>query len=602
MARLCYLWFRSEPPRDTLGADSIDARADPTGVDARATVDGIGHQVDTCSEAIGETERRACQVVVWRLDETRAGAGEAGVIATVEGAGAAVSRIGGEIDAEGAAYAQPGRAGFPTPDANAPLARLIQTTTARATRPTVDHAGHHVDAEAATVGRAGGTLRHHTDAVFAVLVDSALVLAGAAVVDVLSEIAAAIGRTAVREASRAIRAITDAGTALDSDEPAFADGAASATVAHVGREIDAVSCAVSQAGRTLGSTRSLALTDHAALTYGASDAACPAVARVVIEIGAVALDPLWRSRRLAAIDPAQGTGALPTSADEATHVRAEGAAGAAMLAIDGEIDAVSSTARQTGGTAIVPAPISSGATRATTTLALRHGVPVAEVTRFRPGGLAIDRAPALGYRPLTDADRDQRGPLTSRDAHLEGAADRLADDGQALPTWQEQGAVLQIATVGERKAQLTFHLVIAHALSQRTLGGRPETHRCDKGECAGPPLSASRGLGASEAEGAQQAAGRGRAERGAARPRHRKAPGQSIEVIGVHVASTAATHDNVLASPVTYSGVSSSGLTRGKQVSGVAYVQSSSEFPSSGTISEPASLRIGWSAVSGSVP
>ncbi len=94
-------------------------------------MDGIGQEVGTDPEAIRETERRANKIVVRRLDETRTGAGEAGVVTTVEAAGAAVSRIDAEIDAERATQAQPRRAGLRVRDADPPWqisARSAQLT------------------------------------------------------------------------------------------------------------------------------------------------------------------------------------------------------------------------------------------------------------------------------------------------------------------------------------------------------------------------------------------------------------------------------------------------------------------------------------------
>jgi hypothetical protein len=580
-----------EPHQNPSRTRPIDTWAGGAGVDARAAVNGVGHEVYTGSEAVAEADRGAGQIVVWRLDEVRAGAGEAGGAGTVPAAGAAVVRIDAEIDAEGAAQGQPRRARFRLPGADSSLARLSQDA-GDAAGPAVDHAGHHVGAVAAAVGRARGTLRRHADAVLAILVEPARVLAGAAVVDVLGQIAAAIGRAAIFEADRAVGALADSGAARDGDEPAFAHGATGPAVVQVGGEIDAESTAAGQARRALA--RALTLAVRAALARGAGGATGPAVARVVAEVGAIAVDPLGRAGRLATIDPAQGADALPDGADEAAHVRAEGVAGAAMLAIGLEFDTVRPAAREAGSAAVGRSVIVGPAI----TLAFGHRVPVAEVARLWPGRQAIDRAPAFGDLPLADADRDQRVPLAGGDAHLQDVAGRLADDGELLPARQEKDTVLQVASVGERKGQLAAHLVQGHPLGQGALGGRPQAHRGGEVEGAGPPLGANRGNGTAAAEGLQQAASHGSAERGAARGGSGKTPGQGIEAFGVHhLSSAAAMRDRATPSPVVYSGVSSSGLTRGKQVSGVTYVHSSSVISFGGSSSPPPPLCIGWSAV-----
>ena len=74
--------------------------------------------------------------------------------------------------------------------------------------------------------------------------------AGAAVLRIGGEIAAAVDRAAIRHTDRAVRALADSAAALDGDELTLADLAARPTVVHIGLEIDADTAAVGQPGLT----------------------------------------------------------------------------------------------------------------------------------------------------------------------------------------------------------------------------------------------------------------------------------------------------------------------------------------------------------------
>jgi hypothetical protein len=113
-------------------------------------------------------------------------------------------------------------------------------------------------------------------------------------------------------------------------------------------------------------------------------------------------------------------------------------------------------------------------------------VPIAEIADVRPGRHSIDGSPAPGDFLLPHPDRDQRQPWAQLDPNLEGMPRGLPDDRQGRAIGQEQRGVLEVAALGEAKAQFAAQLTLPRRTGREWLvDARSQPHSRHEGQLAG---------------------------------------------------------------------------------------------------------------------